>query len=82
MAILRLSIPRILPSQLYRATVTLYFVAGCRPDSVCVSEDCKDDTVEQTPGMVLCDCQKHTSNFIIILYFLLALFDQPTNNFF
>ena len=57
MAILRLSIPRILPSQLYRATVTLYFVAGLRPYSVFVSEDSEEDTVEQSPGMVLCDCQ-------------------------
>jgi hypothetical protein len=45
MAILRLSIPRTVSLQLYRATVTLYFVAGCRSDSVCVSEDFKEDTV-------------------------------------
>ena len=57
MAILRLSIPRIFSSQLYRATVTLYFVAGLRPYSVFVSEDFEEDTVEQPPGMVLCDCQ-------------------------
>ena len=42
MAILCLSIPRILPSQLYRATVTLYFVAGCRSESFCVGEESED----------------------------------------
>jgi hypothetical protein len=43
MAILCLSIPRMLPSQLYRATVTSYFVAGCRSESVCVGEECEED---------------------------------------
>ena len=57
MAILRLSIPRILPSQLYRATVTLYFVAGLRPYSICVREECEENTIEQPPEMMLCDCQ-------------------------
>ena len=45
MPILCLTIPRILPSQLYRATVTLYLVAGCRSDSVSVSEDSEEGTV-------------------------------------